>query len=359
MFARVSPVTGIGIALVWFAPAAIASYALGFWVERTLRTKGVLDRPNERSSHTRPTVRGGGIGIVVVLVAGGGLLALQAQRLEILGLAALAAGLAVVSFVDDTRSLSPRTRFLSHLAAAVLLLVLAPLPADGLLVWRGSDWALPKVVAWPIVLVWLVGYTNAFNFMDGINGIAATQAILTSLGTVAILAHAGTTGAEPIAAYALVVAGAAAGFLPHNFPAARMFMGDVGSVPVGFSVAALTVWAALSEGSWLLVPLALLHANFVLDTGITLVRRVAAGDRWYAAHREHFYQRLVRAGRSHPFVTGLEGVLQVAVVGLMLAYCSATPSARFLLAAGTLMIWVVFFLFAESVFRRHTRAVGE
>jgi UDP-N-acetylmuramyl pentapeptide phosphotransferase/UDP-N-acetylglucosamine-1-phosphate transferase len=150
----------------------------------------------------------------------------------------------------------------------------------------------------------------------------------------------------------LVVAGAALGFLPHNFPSARMFMGDVGSAPLGFLLAALVLWQAEAAGWWLLVPLGLLHANFVFDTGITLVRRIFRSERWYEAHREHFYQRFVRAGKTHPWVTLGEAGLQILVIGLLVLYLRASVEARILLAVVVLAIWMAYFCWAEVLFWR-------
>ena len=150
---------------------------------------------------------------------------------------------------------------------------------------------------------------------------------------------------------AVVIIGACAGFLPHNFPKARMFMGDVGSAPLGFLLAFLALWAAKEQGWWLLVPLALLHVNFVLDTGITLVRRVLRGEKWYDAHREHFYQRLIRSGKSHVFVTGCEMGLQLLVLGLMVAYLKSNPPVRVGLIGLVLLIWLVFFAYCEREFK--------
>jgi UDP-N-acetylmuramyl pentapeptide phosphotransferase/UDP-N-acetylglucosamine-1-phosphate transferase len=157
---------------------------------------------------------------------------------------------------------------------------------------------------------------------------------------------------SPPVLLSLVIAGACAGFLPHNFPRARMFMGDVGSAPLGFLLAALVVWIARDYGWWLLIPLGLLHANFVLDTGLTLARRVLRGERWYEAHREHFYQRLIRAGKSHPFVTGLEMALQGVVLGLMVLYLHASVPARVGLIAVVILVWLAFFAYCERLFRR-------
>ena len=203
------------------------------------------------------------------------------------------------------------------------------------------------------------GYANAFNFMDGINGIAAGQAVVTGIGTALLggLALEGFPNAPVL--LSLVVAGAAAGFLPHNFPKARMFMGDVGSAPLGFLLAALAVWLAKIAGWWLIVPIALLHANFVLDTGITLGRRIFRGERWYEAHREHFYQRLVRTGKGHTLVTLLEMGLQCVVLGLLTLYIFSGASARLILAVVVITIWLSFFAWAEICFSMFLAEQGQ
>jgi hypothetical protein len=157
---------------------------------------------------------------------------------------------------------------------------------------------------------------------------------------------------SPPVLLSFALAGAALGFLPHNFPNARMFMGDVGSAPLGFLLGVLVVWLANSAGAWLIIPLALLHANFVLDTAITLIRRIGRGDQWYQAHREHFYQRLVRSGKSHAFVTGWELGLQGLVLALMLLYLQAGVPVRVVLIGVVILIWLGFFVICEISFRR-------
>jgi UDP-N-acetylmuramyl pentapeptide phosphotransferase/UDP-N-acetylglucosamine-1-phosphate transferase len=254
----------------------------------------------------------------------------------------------------------------------------------------GSQWqfTIPAVISFTVLFLWIAGYTNAFNFMDGINGIAAGQAVVTGVGMALLSSVASsqgsvvsgqtsevstslsgslwssgqTAGVSPPVLLSVIVAGAAAGFLPHNFPRARMFMGDVGSAPLGFILAVLVIWLARDHGGWLLIPLALLHANFVLDTAITLGRRVLRGERWYEAHKEHFYQRLVRAGKSHTFVTLFEMGLQVVVLGLMLLYVVSTVPVRIALALMVLLIWAGFFVYCEREFRRvqiRVQAVGQ
>jgi UDP-N-acetylmuramyl pentapeptide phosphotransferase/UDP-N-acetylglucosamine-1-phosphate transferase len=200
--------------------------------------------------------------------------------------------------------------------------------------------------------------------MDGINGIAAGQAIITGLGMAVLVWLAGhptqvsdfpfrfqDSGFSLPVLLSFCVAGAALGFLPHNFPQARMFMGDVGSAPLGFLLAVLALWLARDHGWWLLPPLVLLHANFTLDTAITLVRRVLRGEKWYDAHREHFYQRLIRSGKSHAFVTGCEMGLQVLVLGLMVAYLRSGPVLRIGLILAVFAVWGCFFAYCEREFK--------
>jgi UDP-N-acetylmuramyl pentapeptide phosphotransferase/UDP-N-acetylglucosamine-1-phosphate transferase len=339
-------------AIEWSAISALVTWGLGFALQPWLAARGLIDHPNERSSHRSATVRGGGLSIVVV-VGGGGLMLALGQRHGLLAIICGAATLlGAVSFVDDWRGLHPATRFVCHMiaGAAVLLVLLWPELRNhrpGLL---GSDFL--NAVSFLFLLLWVVGYTNAFNFMDGINGLAGGQAAITGLG-MALLGRLSTgQWSETPILISLVVAGAALGFLPHNFPQARMFLGDVGSVPMGFLLATLVVWLARDCGWQLLIPLSLLHANFVLDTSITIYRRFLRRERWYSPHREHFYQRLVRAGRSHPFVTLREMALQMVVVSLMALYVHVGAATRLGLIAVAVASWLAFFYHCELQFQK-------
>ena len=166
-------------------------------------------------------------------------------------------------------------------------------------------------------------------------------------------AIAGSASGDWSGSYVLscfLIAGAAAGFLPHNFPSARMFMGDVGSASLGFLLATLALLLASRYGWWLLPAFLVVHANFVLDTAITLVRRVVLGQKWYLPHREHFYQRLVRAGKSHAFITGVQMLLQLLIAILMVFYPGAPITARVALIALSLLLWLGFFAYSETIF---------
>jgi UDP-N-acetylmuramyl pentapeptide phosphotransferase/UDP-N-acetylglucosamine-1-phosphate transferase len=357
----------------YFLGAALASYVLSFPTGMLLLRWGMVDCPNARSSHALPTARGGGVAIMVVVVCAG--VALGWRSALALVLMTLCCGLAGLSLWDDLRPLAPLTRFCGHALIALGMLYALGWPRFSLELGGKPTAAWPVFVCGLLLFLWVTGYTNAFNFMDGINGLAAGQAIVTGLGMALLwLVASGRWSVisgqwsvvnsrwsvvsgqwsvvSPPVLLSLVIAGACAGFLPHNFPRARMFMGDVGSAPLGFLLAALVVWIARDYGWWLLIPLGLLHANFVLDTGLTLARRILRGERWYQAHREHFYQRLIRSGKSHPFVTGVEMALQGVVLGLMVLYLHASVPARVGLIALVILVWLAFFAYCERLFRR-------
>jgi UDP-N-acetylmuramyl pentapeptide phosphotransferase/UDP-N-acetylglucosamine-1-phosphate transferase len=332
-----------------FLPSLIASLLLSWPVYFCLRRQGVVDKPNARSSHTIPTVRGGGIAIILAMLGAITFEITTSQGREgpLLTIALAILVLAVVSFIDDLRSLRALLRFSMHGAAALSILVIVGTPDMNSI---GGSPTLLTTIGTVIGFLWIAGYTNAFNFMDGINGIAGGQALVTGLATAALALVAGLDPAHPAVWLSAATAGAAAGFLPFNFPRARMFMGDVSSAPLGFLLAALGWWLVCDTAWWMLIPVGLLHANFVLDTGITLARRLLRGERWYEPHREHFYQRLVRAGRSHTEVTITEMALQVLAAScVLLAVKSDNPIGLVAVSAFIPTVWAVFFLRAERL----------
>jgi UDP-N-acetylmuramyl pentapeptide phosphotransferase/UDP-N-acetylglucosamine-1-phosphate transferase len=336
---------------VVFVTAAVATALLAVPVYRFLVARGIVDRPTERSSHNRSTARGGGLAMGAVVVGGGLWLGVWQGWMPLGGVLPATLGLAAISFWDDLRSLGVAVRFGCHVLAAVLALACLGWPGWMLGLSPELAFRLPTWAGVVLGLVWLAGYTNAFNFMDGINGLAGFQALITAAGTGLLGGLAtGEWDAAPVL-FAWMVAGAAAGFLPHNFPRARMFMGDVGSAPLGFLLAVLVLWTAHRLGSWLLLPLLLLHTNFVLDTGITLARRVARGEEWFRPHREHFYQRLLRSGKSHAQVTLWEVGLQSGVLALLIGYLYAGALVRGVILLAVIGTWGLFFRACERAFR--------
>ena len=298
-----------------------ASYAGVEWVRRLALRRGVLDVPVERSSHQVPTPRGGGIVIVVAtllapLCVGG----LGTGRVPAPVAAWLAGGTAVAlaGWVDDLRSLSSRTRLVVQLSAALVLLAVAgcwsqldlPLAGRVPLGWAGCV----------LALLWIVGMTNAYNFMDGIDGIAAGQAVIAGIAWAMIGRQAGDAG---IAAIGAAIALSTAGFLMHNRPPARIFMGDVGSGFLGFTVAALPLLLAAdgadADRDRLPVVAAALVWPFLFDATFTFIRRLVRGENILEAHRSHLYQRLVITGASHAQVSALYAgwALLSATLGLL------------------------------------------
>ena len=254
----------------------------------------LLDTPNDRSLHSRATPRAGGLAILAGLAAG---TCLTWQQWWFPGMGAALLGLALVaavSFADDVRPLPAGLRFLVHFAAAILLVYVAGFdPVLHLL--PGVEWAAPSWllrIFCVLLTVWLV---NLYNFMDGMDGFAGGMALI-GFGTLALLGY--LAGAPAYAAAALVVAAAAGGFLPFNFPPARLFMGDVGSGSLGFLAAFFILLGERIQLFSLWMGL-LVFSPFVVDASWTLVRRAVHGRIPWKAHREHFYQRLVQSGWNH------------------------------------------------------------
>ena len=260
-----------------------------------LRRRDVLDHPNERSSHCVPTPRGGGIAVIVSVVFAWILLARAGLAQPAVIVISLGAGaLAIVGWVDDLRGLSPMLRLLAQIVAVAIGIL-----ARG---WPGGS------VGFAVIGLLWIWWINLFNFMDGIDGIAGSEAAALGIGLLLFASFgAGTDPALAVLAAAMV--GGALGFLVWNWSPARIFLGDVGSAPLGYLLGFLLLDLAI-RGFWkiaLILPL-----YFLADATITLTRRLLRGERVWQAHREHFYQQAVRAGLSHAAV--VERVIAAAVV---------------------------------------------
>jgi Fuc2NAc and GlcNAc transferase len=257
-----------------------------------------MDTPNERSSHSVPTPRGGGAALVTVATIG---LAI-AIRTGMVGprLSATLIGgmgfLALIGWRDDAVGLSARVRLLAQVAvAAWATWMLGGLPA-----LRAGPFTITLGVAgYALGLLGIVWSINLFNFMDGIDGIAGSQAVLIFAIGAALLFFVGNAALGTAAA---ILAAASGGFLPWNWPPAKIFMGDVGSGALGYAVATLAV-ASENAGAVPLVAFGLLGGVFIVDATVTLARRMARGENPSVAHRSHAYQRLSRRWGSHRPVT--------------------------------------------------------
>lgn len=299
-----------GPVLMIAAGALLVSTGLSGVARRYALSRSLLDVPNERSLHASPTPRGGGIAIAAVVLAGLVLLAAQGS-IDTRVAVALGGGgalVAAVGWLDDRRGLSATARLLVHAAAAIWAvgwLGGMPYLTVGETVVRLG---LAGTVLAIVTVVWSV---NLYNFMDGIDGLAAGEAVAVGLIAAALLGRAHSSQAL----VALLVAAAAAGFLGWNWPPARLFMGDVGSGFLGFMFAAAAVASqdarVLPAPVWLI-----LVAPFFVDATVTLVRRMARGERWTSAHRLHAYQRAVQGGCSHLQVTAVVLGLDLGLGGI-------------------------------------------
>lgn len=320
-----------------FVVTAVAAAILVGVSRRLLLRYNILDRPNERSSHAIPTPRGGGLGVLAALLPVWFAIPffLPATSMVhsittvhwVIPLAALL--LTGVSWVDDLLTIGPLPRLAAQFAAA---LVGAFLIEDAVFQGLLPD-TLDKIIA-AIGWVWFV---NLFNFMDGIDGISGVEAL--SIGTG--LLFIGLVGPQPLDAVhgqALAVAGAALGFLAWNWPPARIFLGDSGSVPLGYLLGWLLLSLAAS-GAWQAA--AILPLYYLADATITLLRRVVRGEKFWHAHRDHFYQAAIKRGLSHARVSSTVAVVNLLLIGLALLSVLANPDTLWpwlaLLAAAILV----------------------
>ncbi|HZW17552.1 MAG TPA: glycosyltransferase family 4 protein [Luteimonas sp.] len=279
---------GLPVAIAWLALLFVASLAGTVAARRYAIRRDLLDHPGERRSHVVATPRGGGIGIVVAMLGALGLLAWW-NPAQALPMALAATGLLLVSgigWIDDHRPLTPWSRLAVHAVASVLLAAVA--------YGAGGQWVC-VLLAFALCMV----LVNIWNFMDGIDGIAALQALVVA-AAIALLAN--DAAARWIA---LALAAACFGFLPLNLPRARIFLGDVGSGALGYLLALAMVLVATGGGqatspaAWVL--LLLPPSAFFLDASLTLLVRMLRGERWWTPHVGHLYQRAAReVGRHWP-----------------------------------------------------------
>ena len=330
----------------WFlgVACAVGSGLLTGWIRRYAVSRGILDVPNARSSHKQVTPRGGGAAIVLVsMLAFVSLVARDWNEWPLfVSLVVGGAMVALVGFLDDRRPVSPGIRIAAHFAAATLAVGL--MGGLGDLQWGThvvqSGW-LGNVLA-VFGIVWVI---NLFNFMDGIDGIAGSEAVFVTLAGSLLPVFSGSTGATSLAGIA--VAGSTAGFLFWNWPPARIFMGDVGSGYLGLMIAVLALSAGHENPVAIWVWL-VLGGSFFVDATITLLRRVARGEKAYEAHRTHSYQWLSRRWNSHRRVTLLAVLINVAWLLPLAAWAWEIPGSASWIAAAALGPLAVLCLVAGS-----------
>lgn len=334
----------------------LAAFGVAAWLTRRFcdpRSRlHILDHPNERSLHARPTPRSGGVALLAGTLVGLGLLVLAGNGGRVLGLVACALPLALVAFADDRRGLPVWLRLAVQAVVAVAALWWIGVP--GSLGLPGTALVLPALPVVVLGFLFLVWMTNLYNFMDGMDGFAGGMALI-GFGSFALLgARAGDAAFVGICG---VLAAAAAGFLRFNLPPARIFMGDTGSSVLGF-LAGTLVWWAQHERLFPLWIGVLVFSPFIVDATVTLVRRVLNGEKVWQAHRSHFYQRLVRLGWGHRRTVLAEYVLMLAAAASALAGVGLSPRAQALLALGWLVAYVLLMLGVRLLERRAAGGVA-
>lgn len=311
-----------------------ASFGLTWAVRRYALRSNLLDHPNERSLHEAATPRGGGLAIVIVMAVTLIILlpwSRGSSSAILLSLLAMILLLSATGWLDDRRGLKPAYRLAAQLLAAVqFVLVAGSLPA----VQLGSLPVPLGPAAGVISVLWLLWLANGYNFMDGIDGIAASQAAIVActIGVWFTLA-----GLPMMAVFCYAIMAASLGFLVWNWAPAQIFMGDVGSVTLGAVFGTLSI-IGVRESGMPLGAFIILMSVFLADTTLTLLKRMFRGEVVWHAHREHYYQRAVSAGWSHAQVTAAVIMLTLAMSVLAtLELLQVGPAIWRYLLAGALL----------------------
>lgn len=314
---------------------------------RLLSRWSLLDYPNDRSLHSHPTPRTGGLAILGGLCAGGVWLAGNTPTIPLFLTAILTSllPLVIISLLDDRYGISARWRILVHFWTAVSLLLIGftadPLhPAD-------LVWPLAEGVVFFLSLLFVVWMINLYNFMDGMDGFAGGMAVI-GFSTLAWLGRAD----DDFMNICLMIAAASAGFLLHNFPPAKIFMGDIGSTLLGFLAAACSLWGS-KTGLFPFWAALLVFSPFIVDATLTLLRRLWRGEKVWQAHRTHYYQRLVLLGWGHRWTVLAEYGLMLACAGSAVFARLLSPTGQWSLIVGWVLIYGLLMLAVGWLERRH------
>jgi len=274
--------------MTFISPVVALAVTVGItiFILRSRFSQLIQDVPNERSLHSKIVPRTGGIGLMSGVLAGW----MFASEALVWWLLAPLVGLFIVSILDDIYNLSVKTRLLAHLSAAGVLVV-----GSGTVEQQG-------VVASVILFFFAVWMTNLYNFMDGSDGLAGGMALF---GFGAYSATAWLAQDMVVMGICLAITAAALGFLLFNFHPAKIFMGDAGSIPLGFLAVALGIWG-WQRGDWSYWLPLLVFSPFIVDATVTLIRRSLRGVKITEAHREHYYQRTIQLGAGHRSVALFE-----------------------------------------------------
>ena len=330
------PLGGAGKIAVF---ASIMAAAISFLITKRICNPAsklhVLDYPNDRSLHTQPVPRTGGIAILSGILTGTILfIVLGGSKADFIWVGFSVLIIAGVSFIDDMRKLSIAIRFLGQFISASIVV------AGGFTITNlqlpFTNWELTFLVSTGFSILFLLWMINLYNFMDGIDGLAAGMAFI-GFGTFAVFGA--MSGNPNFMIINSIIATASAGFLVFNFPPARLFMGDIGSTTLGLLAACMSLWAVRENifPFWIAI---LVFSPFIVDTTVTLIRRLILRQKIWCAHKTHFYQRLVQSGWSHRKTVIYEYVMMIGVCTSALIAVQLEPIEQLALIGSWIVIYI-------------------
>lgn len=331
--------------IIAFFLLTFLSFISVVYIRRLALQHQILDHPNERSSHSIPMPQGGGLAIVILVLITSIWAANQIEWERSFIYIALGAILAMVGWRDDLLSLSPNYRFIVQgLVAIISILEMGYFKVVRIPLLGQVDLGAIGIA---ITFFWIIGLINAYNFMDGIDGMAGGVAVIAGLGWMILSANVH----NPFVFWvALSIAATSLGFLAHNWPPAKIFMGDVASTFLGYSFAVLPLLAASQSGDALTVG-TLLMWIVIMDTFVTFLRRLVKGENVFSGHRSHLFQQLIIGGYKHGTVSALYIFLTFLAGLLSYEWSHGDQIAPLLIFLGLPLIWILLSIHAARLQR--------
>jgi Fuc2NAc and GlcNAc transferase len=331
--------------IIIFISLTIISYIGVYWLRQWLQQRQIMDNPNQRSSHSVPTPRGGGWLIVILTLLTVLAFAIATQKWnQSLVYVGVGTFVAFIGWRDDVSSLSAGFRFLMQgIAAGLIVLFIGYFHSVTIPLIGEIPFGFLGI---PITLLWIVGLTNAYNFMDGIDGISGGVALAAGLGWMIISSVHGAFQNSAAFWVGLAIAASSLGFLGHNWAPAKIFMGDVSSTFLGFSFAVLPLMSSAGGDALLLGTI--IMWTFIMDAGITFLVRLYRREKVFSAHRSHLYQRLVIEGHKPATVSALYIFLTLFASFLAFGWIRGFEFVPALILFGLPLIWIVLSIYAAT-----------
>jgi UDP-N-acetylmuramyl pentapeptide phosphotransferase/UDP-N-acetylglucosamine-1-phosphate transferase len=320
---------------ITFLVLTLLSYFGVSLIRRYAERRQIMDHPDERSSHAIPTPRGGGLAIVILVLGTGSWSVIETGLYR--GLIYVVGGVIIawLGWRDDLHSLSPRLRFVVQgIIASICILGLGYFKVVTIPMFGEVQLGVIGIL---VTCLWIIGLTNAYNFMDGIDGMAGGVALSAGVGWMWLAWNLHNTFTFWVA---LTITASSLGFLGHNWSPAKIFMGDVGSTFLGYSFAVLPLISSDQSGDALMLG-TLLMWTFIMDAGVTFIGRLVKRENVFSAHRSHLYQRLVIAGYKHETISSLYILLTLLAGVLSYMWSNGNQIAPPLIFLGLPLIWIL------------------